>query len=173
MEKHFLFSLLVFNSFTMVAQTSSTVDASISDGKVVINKTEISGDWKLTTLRNALGNADRFIDGANRVYMYDKRGAVVYEMKKNGKVTGNVGELGIYFSIKQSNVLVPYNTYVGSFNLEGINVAKGTKWEDISQTLKSKGYKKRGDYQYAKNGTYLIFRFLDNGQLESLSLGKG
>jgi hypothetical protein len=173
MKKRFLFVLIVLNPLIVFGQTSSRVETSILDGKLVINKTEISRDWKLTTVTKALGNADRFTDGTNRVYMYDKHGAVAYEMKKNGKLTGTVGELGIYFSIKQSNVLVPYNAYVGSFSIEGVNVTKATKWEDISQALKSKGYKKRGDYQYAKNGTYLIFRFLDNGQLETLSLGKG
>jgi hypothetical protein len=173
MKKCFLFILVVFNSLIVVAQTSSGFDGSVSEGKLIINKTEISKDWKFSTLTSALGKADRFTDGANRVYLYDKRGTVVYEMKKNGKLTGTINELGIYFSIKQSNVLVPYNTYSGSFNIEGVSITKGTKWEDISNALKSKGYKKRGDYQYAKNGTYLIFRFLEGGLLESLSLGKG
>jgi len=167
MKKRFLAILVVFSSLIVVGQ-----NASILEGKLVINKTEISKDWKLSTLTTAMGSADRFTDGTNRVYMYDKRGAVVYEKKKGGNLTGFINELGFYFSIHQSNVLIPYNPFPGSFNIDGINVNKATKWEEIRNALKSKGYKKNGDYQYSKNGTYLIFRFLDNGQLESLSLGK-
>ena len=173
MKARFLITLSVCVSFVVAAQNSTRADASIVAGKFFLNKREISKDWKFSTLKVALGSPDRYTEGTNKVYLYDAQGIVVYEMKKNGNPTDLINELSIYFSIKESNVLIPHSTYTGSFNIEGVNITNNSKWENIGDSFKIKGYKKKGDYSYIKNGTYIIFRFLDNGQLENISVGKG
>jgi cell division protein FtsL len=174
MQKFFTLILLILYSLTDVAQTlSSDPEGSLANGKFLLNKKEINKDWKLLTLDTALGSASRFTEGAtNKVHMYDKNGIVIYESKKSGKPTGVINEFSIYFSIKQSNQLIPYNLYPGSFEIESIKITKNSKWEDIKKTLEDKGYKSNGEYSYVKGGIYIIFRFSDNGLLENISIGK-
>ena len=172
--KYFATLLLGLLSLKGFAQKSPAgLEGVIKDGKLILNKRMINKDWNLQTANLVLGKADRFTEGANRVYLYDKKGIVVYEAKRNGRPTGMINELGIHFSIPASNVIIPYSTYPGSFNIEGIAITKDTRWEDISSSLEAQGYKKKGPYWYSKKGIYIIFRFSPDSSLEYLSIGKG
>ncbi len=174
MKKAFILVLNVLFSFLTIAQNSSVIsEGSLANGKFVLNKKEISKDWKLLTATTVLRKASRINEGpANKVHLYDKHGIVLYEGKKYGKPTGIISEVNIYFSIKESNQLTPYNLFPGNFELENTKITKDSKGEDISKTLEDKGYKKKGNYWYIKNGVYIIFMFSDNGLLQNISIGK-
>jgi hypothetical protein len=175
MKKYLILLPAILYSFIAVGQASSkTLEGSLSGGKLILNKKEISADWKLLTVIAAIGKASRDNNGpANKVHLYDNSGIVLYEAKRNGKLTGVISEVDIYFSIKESNPLIPYNLYQGNFEIENIKISKNSKPMDIDKTLGNMGYKKKGaGYWYTKNGVYIIFRFADNGLLQSLSIGK-
>ncbi len=174
MKKAFILFLNVLFSFLTIAQNSSVIsEGSLANGKFVLNKKEISKDWKLLTATTVLRKASRINEGpANKVHLYDKYGIVLYEGKKYGKPTGIISEVNIYFSIKESNQLTPYNLFPGNFELENTKITKDSKGEDINKTLEDKGYKKKGNYWYIKNGVYIIFMFSDNGLLQNISIGK-
>lgn len=174
MKKYPFLVLAILFSMLAIGQKTSVPEGSIVSGKFLLNNKEISKDWKLQTVNGVLGNVDRGNEGAaNRVYLHDKNGIVIYEAKKNGKATGIISEFSIYFSVKESSQLIPYNTYPGTFEIEGMRITKNSKWTDISNALKEKGYKKQGDYRYSKNGLYMIFRYSDDGLLQNISMGKG
>jgi hypothetical protein len=174
MKKPLLIVLSILFSFLVIAQNSSAIsEGSLANGKFVLNKKEISKDWKLLTAITVLKKANRINEGpANKVYLYDKYGIVLYEGKKNGKPTGIISEVNIYFSIKESNQLTPYNLFPGNFEIENTKITKDSKGEDISKILENKGYKKKGNYWYVKNGIYIILMVSDNGLLQNISIGK-
>ena len=174
MKKTFIIVLNVLFCFLAVAQNSSVIsEGSLANGKFILNKKEISKDWKLLTAITVLKKASRTNEGpANKVHLYDKYGIVIYEGKKYGKLTGIISEVNIYFSIKESNQLTPYSPFSGNFEIENMKITKDSKGEDISKTLEDKGYKKKGNYWYIKNGVYIIFMFSDNGLLQNISIGK-
>ena len=174
MKKLFIIALSVLFFFFAIAQNSSAIlEGSLANGNFILNKKEISKDWKLLNAIVVLGKASRINDGqANKVHLYDKDGIVLYEEKKYGKLTGIISEVNIYFSIKESNQLIPYSLFPGSFEIENTKITKDSKREDIGKTLEDKGYKKKGDYWYIKNGVYIIFMFSDNGLLQNVSIGK-
>jgi hypothetical protein len=146
----------------------------LTDGRFLLNKKEIQKDWKLSTANAVLGKPSRTLEGANRVHLHDKKGIVIYEAKKAGKPTGFINELSMYFSVKDSSmVLLPSSIYSGDFEIENMKITKDSKWEDIANGLTNAGYKKKNEYSYSKSGVYVIFRFLDNGLLENISIGKG
>jgi hypothetical protein len=176
MRKVFIMSLFASSlSFLTAAQVSpSNLEGSLANGKFLVNKKEISKDWKMQTAITALGNASRINDGSpsNKVHIYDKNGIVLYEQKKNGKLTGAISEVSIYFSIKEANEIVPNNFYPGSLKIENVRLTKESKPEDVMKNLEVSGYKKKGNFWYIKNNVYLIFRFSNNGLLETVSIGK-
>ena len=177
MKKIFIFLFFSTAYCSVMAQLAADkLNGSVSNGKLVLNKKEISKDWKLPVTVSVLGTAERIRDGANKTHTYDNYGIVLFERKLENVPSDTVSEVQIYFSEMEKNSVTPNGFYTGDFSVEKIKLSKDFSADELKEKLKnysqSESYMPH-NYRFARNGIYIYFQFSDDEKkLQKISIGR-
>lgn len=174
-----IFALVLFCLFSLALYAQPAADklkGSVNNGKLVLNKKEISKEWKLQIMTDVLGTPEHTRDGYNKTHTYDRYGIVGFEPAPNKVPSGNLSELQVYFSEKEVNDVSPKGFYAGSFKVGKLKVTKDLTAEQLKKKIK--GYTESDSYmphnfRFAKDGIYIYFQFNDDEtMLAKMSIGK-
>lgn len=157
--------------------TKSGLVVSIRDGKLMLNKTVISADWKLAPIVKELGSSGRVRPGYNITHSYDDLGLVAFETATgdNKDATGIVSEFQVYLSIGEVNNVSPTGYYSGDLIIEKRTISSNMSIEQIRSVLSN--YKESQSYmsnsfRFSKDGLYMYVQFNStNSSIQKISIG--
>ena len=184
----FLFFLVIQSAFsqqtagdypkagTVKTVSNDKLTISLVNGKLNLNKTEISGTWKTAAFIKFFGSDGRTRDGLNTTHTYDEDGVVVFEKTTDKKKTGELSELQIFISSAEKNEVTPSGLYKGSLIIENNRINADIPLDELR--LKLKGYKEsesymENNYRFSKAGIYMYIQFdEDDMEILKVSIGK-
>jgi hypothetical protein len=154
--------ILCFGLATAFTAKNAGDSVSIKKGKFTVAGGLITPDWKLTSAKSGLGDAERTRDGYNKTHTYDSRGIVIFEKSVDEKPTGDVSEIQFHFSVPEANDVTPKSTFLGSLKVDKLTVTQSLS--ATTMLAKLKGWKKTDSflehsYRMASKGIYIYFQF--------------
>ena len=155
---------------------AANMSISINGGKLMLNKTLVSGDWKVKPLYKLFATTDRKRDGVNITHSYDDYGIVLFEKTNNQIPSGDLVEFQVYISTGDKNEVTPNLLYNGEIEIEKNKVYSFTSLEDLRDILKDyiegTSYSDHS-FRFSKDGLYMYVQYDDDDELiEKISIGK-
>lgn len=155
------------------AKDNDKYTVTLNAGKIVVGGKVLSGSaWSLKDLEAVFGKADRTFQGVNTVYVYDKKGLLLYETPEKGIVS----EIQVFLSPPTDvDTLTPAKIWPGDVSIEDQPItsefgsaALSRKWPMYNFKVSYAANVFRGAYM----GTYVFAIFSkDFRRLEVLSFG--
>ncbi|MEQ1554807.1 MAG: hypothetical protein ABL929_11540, partial [Ferruginibacter sp.] len=154
---------------------SSKMQVTIKDGKVKLNKKDVSKEWKLATFTAVIDTFCRKKEGTNKIYTYDNIGVVLFEQTMNKIPTGLVSEFQLYLDGVESNKIVPKSFYEGKLTIEKMDITRNTTIEELRKKLaffKEIETDEDDKYRFSKDGIYIYFLYNATKKLSKVTFGK-
>ncbi len=165
-----------FFSLQIMAQVNaSKINIALTDGKLKLNKKEVSKDWKLKGFTAVLDTFCRIKEGINKIYTYDQLGMVIFESTTNKIPTGTVAELQIFLDENEAGKIVPKNFFTGKVSIEKLDIDYNSTIEIIRKKITN--YKETesdevGKFRFSNNDLYIYFLYNRMKKLCKVTVGK-
>lgn len=164
-------AILLFAVYTAIAQSNYS---SIKNGNFNINGCSVAPVWQYAPLDAALGQ-NSVNSTSEYVHIFHASGVVVFERSKDGKGTGEISEVQIFYSAS-SDKNTPEKFYSGVLRIEKLSVNKTMTITTVRNQLKnyieSKSYLAH-NYRFEKSGIYMYFEFNESEtELVKICIGK-
>ncbi len=178
MKKNVLFSscLLLFTNLLFAQYHSSKMIVLVKDGKVKLNKKDVSKEWKLSTFTASLDTFSRKKEGTvNKVHTYDKIGIVLFEQAPNKIPAGLVSEFQIILDEIEPSAITPKEFFEGILTIEKMDFTRSSTIEDVRKKLtdyKEVDTDENDKYRFSKNGIYIYFLYNKYKKLSKVTFWK-
>lgn len=147
----------------------------MANGKIKINKIEVSKDWKVSAFKNVLGSAYREKTGqANIFYTYDSLGILFYENTLKKIASEKVTECQIFLDETEASPAYPTATYAGKIWVQKMEISNQTTIEEVRKKLADyteTTLDEYDKYRFSKDGLYLFLLYNKAGRLARICFG--
>lgn len=169
-----LFCILLLS---FAAGSGESPGGAISKQGFIYNKINISNNWSVAPLLADLGQPDSIFTGYNKLYIYKKKGIVVFEKMNGTSPSGIISE--VQFFIDRNVGENAYNltdNYTGTLKAGKLNLTP-----ELSSTIAKSKLKKwhitdsyaENSYRFYNYGVYMYLQFnTDETRLMKVSIGK-
>ena len=174
-----LLLLAVFAATSYAQKTVKKLAITVQNGKLIMNKNNLSDKWLIAPAVEVLGVAIRQKDGYNKTHTYDNYGVVLFESKVESTPSGKLSEFQVYFSpLEEESSVSAKGYYNGTFTMGSLKLKKDMTADEVREKLLADGYTESDSYsphnfRFAKGGLYIYFLFDEIEQrLIKVSVGK-